>query len=256
MIRKLPLAILIFFLLPMFTIGQETAMDFDQADCSGNSHHLFSELDAGKVVILEFVMLNCAPCITATKALEKIRSPFDEQYPGRVVLYSMGFLNAYTCTQMQAWMTNNNFTHSVFTGGEQQVSYYGGMGMPTIIVIGGNDHKVYFKSSGYTPSLDGQIKAAVDSSLAHSTLGIEEKITVDHFSVYPSFSSDNFTFRINFHAAQEISICNLMGQQVMSVPVSSHGNYTISASQLPDGIYITRLKTTEGYSRGIKLIKQ
>ena len=56
-----------FLLLLTTSIGsQTTALDFEQADCDSGVHHLFSELDAGKVVILDFVMSNCAPCIVGT----------------------------------------------------------------------------------------------------------------------------------------------------------------------------------------------
>ena len=40
-----------------FTFAQ-TATDFTANDCAGTSHHLFAELDAGKIIVAAFVM----PC--------------------------------------------------------------------------------------------------------------------------------------------------------------------------------------------------
>lgn len=256
MIKKILISSLVIMLSFLAVRGQETAMDFSQADCAGTPHNLYAELDAGKVVILEFVMLNCAPCITGTKALEKIRSPYQDQYPGRVVLYSMGFLNLYTCAQMSTWQTNNSFTHEVFTGGEQQVAYYGGMGMPTIVILGSSDHKVYFKSSGYTPALDGQINAAIDSALKYNPLGIREKPDHQYFNVYPTVSSGVFNFNIETGSESVISIFNITGNEVMSIPVNNIGSIPVDAKNLPAGLYVARLKTANAYSKGVKLIKQ
>jgi len=41
-------------------IAQTNATDFTANDCDGVSHHLFSELDNGKVVVIAWVM----PCNT------------------------------------------------------------------------------------------------------------------------------------------------------------------------------------------------
>ena len=74
--------------------AQTTAMDFTQADCYGVDHHLYPELDAGNVIILEYMMLNCAPCVTATKAMEALAIPYEQSHPGRVHIYSFAFLNS------------------------------------------------------------------------------------------------------------------------------------------------------------------
>lgn len=258
MVKKLPLLVLVFgILLNIKVTGQETAMDFDQADCAGTQHHLFTELEAGKVVVLEFVMLNCAPCITATKALEKIIGAYPAEDKDRIEIYSMGFLNSYTCAQMNAWRTNNSFTHEVFTGGEQQVLYYGGMGMPTIVIVGSNQHKVYYKTSGYTTSLDPQIRAAIDSALTYSALGIQETFGCDKFSVYPTISSEDFTITVkNVPDNSVVTIFSITGQAITSLPVDQQGKYTIEGDKMPSGFYIARLKTGNSYSEGIKLIKQ
>ena len=55
-------------------MAQTTALDFTLPDCDGVSHHLFDELDQGKVVILEFAMIpSCQPCISAGGVLQQIR---------------------------------------------------------------------------------------------------------------------------------------------------------------------------------------
>lgn len=254
----LRLTLTIIFLL-VFTLvkGQSVAMDFNQEECNGPSHHLFNELDEGKAIVLEFVMLNCAPCIVATKALDKIMSSYDESHPDRVELYSFGFLDSYNCDQMMAWRSNNNFTHHVFTGGEEQVSYYGGMGMPTIVVIGTGDHKVFFKSAGYTVELDNEIRAAIDSALMYDPTGVEEELGTDRFNAFPTIFTDKFHINTdNVPAGSEAVLYNIVGKKIKTYTVPATGRITVSGTELTKGLYFIRLQSTGLTSGSIRLIKQ
>lgn len=253
--------LIIAFLLPgLFSLSarcQETAMDFTQDDCEGASHHLFTELDAGKVVILEYVMLNCAPCILGTQALEKITTPYENSHPGRVRIYSFGFLNSYTCEQIVAWKNDNEFTHPVFNNGEDQVSYYGGMGMPTIVVTGTNDHKVFYKSIGYTPAVDDELKAAIDSALLYNPTGIGEKIALERYNVYPTLFAGTF----NIESQEDVSgsefvIFDSFGRQIMKAEIPSSGRLAIDGSSFAKGMYLIRLEGNHGISQTAKLIRQ
>ena len=50
----------------LFTIlgfAQTTATDFTANDCGGTSHTLFTELNAGNVIVITWVM-PCSSCIT------------------------------------------------------------------------------------------------------------------------------------------------------------------------------------------------
>ena len=237
--------------------SQSTAMDFTQDDCSGSSHHLFPELDAGNVVILEFVMLNCAPCIVGTKALENITEPYEFSHPGRVHIYSFGFLNSYTCEQILAWKSDNKFTHPVFNNGEEQVNYYGGMGMPTIVIVGTNEHKVFFKSIGYTPAIDDEIKAALDSALVYNPTGVDEKIASDRFKVYPTVFSDRFYIEAKKDlSGADVMICDAFGRGIMKAQIPANGLLSISGSDFSSGLYFVRLSGMHGISESIKLIRQ
>lgn len=247
----------IFFTLISGTKAQKTAMDFTQAECEGNEHHLFSELDAGNVIILEFVMLNCAPCIVATNALEDLTGPYELTNPGRVRIWSFAFLNSYTCDQILAWKSNNEFSHPVFNNGEEQVSYYGGMGMPTIVVVGTNEHNVFYKSIGYTPSIDDLIREAIDSALLYNPTGVDEKISSSEFRVYPTLFSDQLYVETSKEfTGAEIIIFDAFGRQVLIFHVPESGRVSIPAAGLSKGLYIARLKNGTGISDGIRLIRQ
>jgi hypothetical protein len=251
------LFLLLLLLLSITGFSQTVAMDVEQDECSGIPHHLFTELDAGNTIILEYVMLNCAPCIIGTKALESITAPYEVSHPGRVHIYSFAFLNSYTCEQILAWKSDNNFTHPVFNNGEEQVSYYGGMGMPTIVVVGTNEHKVFFKSIGYTSALDDLIREAIDSSLLYNPTGVGEQIPASGFRIYPTIFSDRLNvFTSKEIAGAELIIYDTFGRQVLASGIPESGNLAIPVSGLTSGLYFARLKTKNGLSESIKIIKQ
>lgn len=50
--KKLLLAFSQLLLSGFMAFGQTTATDFTVNDCGGTSHNLFTELDAGKVIVL------------------------------------------------------------------------------------------------------------------------------------------------------------------------------------------------------------
>lgn len=237
--------------------SQDYAIDFTQNDCEGNSHQLFDEHNAGKVVILEFVMLNCAPCIVGTNALESILAPYEISYPGRVQIYSFGFLNSYTCEQLMAWRSDNEFNHPVFNNGEDQVDYYGGMGMPTIVVTGTNTHKVFYKSIGYLPSMDKDIKAAIDSALQYSPSGVGEMTGTGVFRAYPTVFTDQFTVETDVtRAGAEVILSDSYGRILMKSAIPGSGKLDISTSGLSRGMYIVRLNSKEGLTSGTLMIRQ
>jgi thiol-disulfide isomerase/thioredoxin len=237
------------------SISQEFAMDFQQEDCEGISHQLFTELNAGKVVVLDFVMLNCAPCIVGTNALENIAGDYESSHPGRVTIYSFGFLNSYTCEQLLAWKNDNSYIHPVFNNGEDQVDYYGGMGMPTIVVIGTDAHRVFFKSIGYTPSIDNKIREAIDTALLYSPTGISDRTYFNNFRIYPTLTNDLIRIETSGgHPGAAFFLFDSFGRQVLSEPLHETGLQSIPVSGLASGVYVARFRDKENWSEGIKLI--
>jgi hypothetical protein len=237
--------------------GQATAMDFQLDDCEGPSHHLFTELDAGKVTILEFVMLNCAPCILGTNALKGITDEYEVSHPGRVHIYSFGFLNSYTCEQIVAWKNDNSFTHSVFNNGEDQVAYYGGMGMPTIVVVGTNQHKVFYKSIGYTPAIDDDIRRALDSALIYNPTGIGDETALSGPRIYPTLVTDHFYVDPGtMQGEADILLYDSFGREVLNSTMHASQKTSIPVTGLSKGIYFARIRQNNKLSGSARLIVQ
>lgn len=235
----------------MLAKAQTTAQDWTKNDCDGNSHHLFAELNAGSVIILEYVMMDCAPCITAANGLKPIYNQFNSSHPGKVKSYSIGFSDTYTCTQLQNWKSTNNLSHTtMFPTGASDVSYYGGMGMPTIVVVGGPFHKVFYKKQGYSPSDNTTITAAINSALVATS--VETPVPAEFFQVYPNPASSYIDFQLN-EAAHVMSITDLSGKTVAKFASLSRGKHHFNLD-LQAGVYFVSLTTSNGLVQRQKLI--
>ncbi|MBK8443982.1 MAG: T9SS type A sorting domain-containing protein [Sphingobacteriales bacterium] len=245
---------LAFLLTSTFICAQEAAMDFTKTDCDGNNHTLFSELDAGKVVVLDFVMMNCTPCITATKALDNLLETYAISHPNRVEIYSIGYLDNYTCQQMKNWRTDNNFEHEVFTEGAEMVAYYGGMGMPTIVIVAKDTHEVLYKTIGYSPSDNTDILAAINEGLTYSPVGIETFInsvvvTPNPFENTLSVSADS--------PIKKIQISDINGKVVLEqIFDDASVQVQVSTTDLQNGLYLLQYEDVSGKTALKKVFKQ
>ena len=211
--------------------AQTTAADFQKNDCAGTSHHLYAELDSGYVVLLDFVMFDCSPCVTATNGLKTIHAQFEASHPGKVRFYSMGFLNYMSCPQMNNWKTEFGYTHTMFSGESNQVEYYGGMGMPTIIVLGGlNAHKVYYNHQGYSTAENTPIINAINLAISESaTTGTSQGLDNDLFQVFPNPFDDALTINLGQVQATHVVLSDLSGREILWRAVSpAVGNTTLT----------------------------
>ena len=222
--------------------AQTTGLDFTADDCDGLGHTLFTELEAGNAVILEFVMMGCLPCVTASNSITTNVLP-NTSDPSRVKFYSIGFTNSITCAQMNNWKTTNGLTHTVFAGMSAQTTHYGGMGMPTIAVLGGADHEVFYSEQGHSNGENPAIIAAIEEALS-ATVGLSEVNGVD-VGVSPNPATDVIT--VSSGTWISAIVVDMQGRQVHSAPLAG-GKLDIAA--LDPGAYVLDLLGADG-TRGI-----
>lgn len=200
--------------------AQTTAMNFTMNDCDGQMHTLFEELDQNNVVILEFFMVNCSPCISAGNKLKVLHNNLESQFPGHVKSYALGYTNSYTCTQVSDWVTTNNFNSTPFDSGAAQVAYYGGFGMPTIAVVGGSNHDVLFVNVGFSTSDTTAIGTAIRNYFASNPLSVNEfPETNSSFSTFPNPAENELSFSLNLIENSDVTIqlYSLSGQLIKNV---------------------------------------
>lgn len=232
--------------------AQMNAMDFTMVDCSTTptTHNLFTDLNAGNAVIIEFFMTSCGSCISAGSKLEAMKANLLSQYPGMVKSYAFGFNNSYSCTTVKNWVTNNGFTSIPSDSGAAQVAYYGGMGMPTIVVIAGTNHKLLGAPYvGFTTS-DTTIMATDIRNFFATTTGVNElKSNLSELNIYPNPTTNDvkISFNLTENAITVIELMDVTGRIVKTLlnekmPVGA-STKTFNVSSLDNGNYIVRINT-------------
>lgn len=222
-----------------------TAMDFSMSDCNSTMHNLYADyLDNEEVVIMEFFM-TCATCATAGQLLDPMYMGLTTQYPGQVNFFAIAYNNTYNCSTINSWRNTNTPNAIALDSGASQVSYYGGMGMPTVVVAGGSSHRVIYNSQFDGPPGDtAAIHAAINNFFM--TLGTENVSSNIKFSAFPNPADDFVNFELNVtNAAQtNIQMIEMTGKVVREISDSELSSgihqFQVPTSGLPNAVYFIR----------------
>ncbi len=231
--------------------AQTTVMNFSKTDCNGIQTNLFEQLDSGFAVVIEYVMLpNCSPCITAGKGLKNILQSAKISQPERVKMFQISYDNTTTCANLKSWSNANGFAYPLFENGADEVNYYGGMGMPTIVIAGGNTHSIYYQKQGYSPAENNAITTAINNAL-NPINGIET-IQKSTFKVYPQPAKNMLTVESDIEIST-ISLIDMTGKMVFNSNLKSR-LIDIPLSHFPAGIYFIKCKDVHETEKVQKLI--
>ena len=197
--------------------AQTVASDWTKTDCDGNMHNLYSELNAGNVVVMDFAMMNCIPCAVATTAFAKLDQKFSVTHPGKLKHYGMGYIDSYSCTDLNSWKSQNNFTLPVMTKCAADVKFYGGMGMPTIVIVGGPNHKVFYNKQGFVQKDTAAIIKAIENAFASAAVASSN--SSESLSVYPNPSANSASLQIDClkDETRQIELYSANGVNMLSI---------------------------------------
>ena len=216
-----------------------TAEDWTQNDCNGIEHNLYTELDTGSVVVMEIVMLDgCMPCINAAHLFGPIIQAYNMTNGNRIQYYSFGYNDTYTCSQLSDWKTENAITcNAQFIEGYDISEFYGGMGMPTIVVAGRSTHEVSFSQYGFT--VYDTIKFAHALEYA---LGLTETLPIQNYqpSTISCFPNPATTvINLNNLFSGTVTIYGMGGAQLYQLNCV---NGAIDIATLPKGFYLLQFE--------------
>ncbi|HEY6171132.1 MAG TPA: T9SS type A sorting domain-containing protein [Candidatus Kapabacteria bacterium] len=251
-------------LLAGISSAQTTAQDWQKSDCDGNTYGLFDMCDSGDVVVMEFIMMNCSPCVTAANLMKTAVEEIEQTHPGKVKVFSISFNNTTTCNVLRTWKTNAGCTWPVVANGKDILEYYGGqMAMPTVIVVGGADKKVIFNSldesdgrAGFIEADVAAFKTAITNSLTQSSVK-QEKIVEGGFVISPNPASYSMSIHTSamMHASS-YRIIDMKGNTVLegryddsrdgNLQQRSGSSDPIVISTLPSGAYTVLLTLVDG----------
>lgn len=239
-----------FFLISFIVITQSkaqvtTAINWTKEDCrTGTTIDLFEVLENNIVVIQEYIMTNCTPCINVGGVIEDMLADYESLYPGKVVGYQTGHDDYLTCDDMITWADSNDFTTTtLFNMGGDEIAYYGLMGMPTLLVLGGIDHKVFYYHLGLisTAVTQKELQQAIDSALVENGVtlitGIDNSTEIfDMINIYPNPAQN--VLNIGYNGMDDeinVAVRDLTGSEILSIQLKTSAS--IDINKLSDGLY-------------------
>jgi hypothetical protein len=238
--------------------AQNTALDFDIADCNGNQHHLFEELDNGYIIILQFTDPKSSSSASSSRNIENLVAQYKNLYPDKVFYYTIGADDATTCNDMATLASISALSHSVFSGNRSQSDYYGMTALPAVVVMGNSSHTVYYSRSGYSTNQDAMIKAAIEEAVADGNeAGGSAVIKSSFASVFPNPFSTSLNIRLNQSSnVSKVSICDITGKSLLTKESTAEKLINFSTSSLQKGIYFINFYEGDKITGTFKLVKK
>ena len=248
---------IIFLLILSYVYGfsQNNATDFTALDCDGVSHHLFSELDSGKVIVLAWVM-PCGPCGSIAMDAYTASLSYANSNPGIVDFYLVDDFANTDCASLFAWADNLGMGNCTrFSDPSIDMGDYGQIGMPKIVVTGGAGHYIYFNKNGSTQNINSAIDLALTG--AGVTTSINDKKEILNFHCYPNPANEVFKINYSFKNKSNwtVELYNLIGEKILKEKIISeslHGEHSINTQDLPNGTYLVRL--VDGYLQNSQIL--
>jgi len=236
----------------------QTAMQISGLDCYDNPMDMFADLDAGKAVIIHFYMPDCGSCPPPATKIQTMANNIMETYPGMIKGYAFPFQNSTTCSYSSSWVEDNDLPfYTPMDSGALPVAYYGGFGMPTVVLLGGLDHRVMFSTLSFVNSDTTEMADSILALFGGTTSVLNELNLITDLKLMPNPANNAFDISANLleNGPIVVELVDLTGKIVF---INEHafvsaGKFaeTIDTNKLPNGIYMVQLTAGEAI-----LIKQ
>ena len=230
--------------------SQTVSQNWTHTDCvNNNSYTLFNMLDSNKVVVMEFEM-GCSSCVVAAQNLENIKQAYDQSYPGQVKFFLMDYWASHTCTNVQTMVSNNSLTYGGFVGCAADKNYYTSSSpMPMIVVTGGPNHTVYYKSLSYDTSQNAAIIAAINQALSDIAASVQmASVTNLNVSLSSNPAFEEIYLNITSPASLQMNVevfsllGEVVGRQKIELTGKGFSQVKLNVPSLQSGVYFVKYR--------------
>lgn len=228
-----------------YPLNAQTAVNFNCNDCAGNPHDLFTELDAGKIIVIAWVM-PCPGCITgATQAFDAVQS-FQTAYPNKVYFYMVDDYANTTCTNLGSWASSNGMHDAIlFSDASISMSDYGVNGMPKVVVLGGTNHEVFYNENNEDIT-QPDITNAITTALGVAHLQQNENST--HIELSPNPAKDMLSIKGEMFDDKQVKyfIYDEQGKEVFAAETNFVSDKAdINVESLKNGVYFLSINSND-----------
>ena len=221
-----------------------TAVDFTATDVHGNSHNLFTYLNAGKYVLIDFFYTTCVPCQGAAPQVNASYENFGCNTSG---VFFMGIDYGDSDADVIAF-DNTYGAHypciSGDAGGTSICSTYGITAYPTIILIAPDKSIVVQDMWPFSTSICNSTISGYGVNTASCPVGFTDYEKNLITGVYPNPASEQaqFTFMGEQNTLYTVSVFDLSGKPVLEqtmdiINTSGEYSYAVPVSNLAAGSY-------------------
>lgn len=241
----------------------QTAFQFTGEDCNGSPVDLYADLDAGKAVVLFYYMPDCGACPPPAQEIQDMANNVMNTYPEMVKGYTFPFLDSYTCESVVNWVDESHVPfYTPMDSGAYQVAYYGGFGMPTVVLVGGEDHRVLFSTLSYFTSDTTIMRDSILRLFGEVSDVFNLNGVIAQMEVYPNPAQVTATVEVYADVQTDvvISLMDATGRTVYTQAASAlmpgRNAIQLDVSAYEAGMYHVRVSGDDGYGvRPILIIK-
>lgn len=219
------------------TLFSQTAVNFTCNDCSGTNHDLFSEHNAGKVIVLCWVM-PCASCKGPTLTTYNVVKSFEAEYPDRVKLYIIDDYANTSCASLNSWCNSNGFTDALrFSDASIKMTDYGTVGMPKVVVTGNTTHHVYYNTNNSVNIVS--LQTAITSAINDFAVSADQPESSGK-PIFPNPSDSKATIDVSSFGNElpAITLFDAQGRIVEFALIKDGNIFEISTAGIPNGMYV------------------
>jgi thiol-disulfide isomerase/thioredoxin len=220
------------------SVSAQTASNFTINDVDGVSRDLFTELDAGNVVVLKFFTNWCSICNNTADEVVTIYN--DYQTNGDpVVFWALDRDQNETNVQATAYRDNNSIPFPVIGEAYSVAQQFGVVYQPEYYIV--RPDRSYVQRTNYN-----SMKTAVDEALAALGTSVEEAYLRENFRI--TSNSVSWLGQLNEHI--EFTVFDTQGKVISTTSIQ--GGETV-AVDLKNGVYLYRITDKSGASYSDKI---
>lgn len=205
----------------------QTASDFTIDDIDGNTRNLFTELNNGKVVMLDFFTNWCPICNNSAASVNAFYNDYMTN-GDPVVFWALDRDQNETNADATTFRDNNSIPFPVIGEAFAVAQQFGVVYQPEYYII--KPDRSYVKKTSHAT-----MKTAVDEALASLNTGVEDLTDENEIRV----ALNTITWMSSAQNQADLQIFDASGRAVLNQEVN--GQQTVKLD-LPAGVYVYQLK--------------